>query len=144
MRRVMAIEWSRNLSTGVEWQDRHHKELFKRVSSLLDAMSVGMGKDELERILSFLDSYITVHFDAEEQAMSKYAYPGAVDHLREHTAFIEHVSDLRREFASRPTMALVVKVQRLVVDWLINHIGDSDKKLGAYILKSETDLHLRD
>lgn len=140
----MAIEWNRNLSTGVEWQDRHHKELFKRVSALLDAMSVGMGKDELDRIFSFLDSYFTVHFDAEEQAMSKYAYSGAVDHLREHTVFIEQVSALKREFASGPTLALVVKVQRLVVDWLLNHIGESDKKLGAHILKFETDRHIRD
>lgn len=140
----MAIEWNRNLSTGVEWQDRHHKELFKRVSALLDAMSIGMGKDELDRIFTFLDSYFTVHFDAEEQAMSKYGYPEIVDHLREHTSFIDQVSALRREFASGPTSVLVVKVQRLVVDWLINHIGESDKKLGTYILKFETDQHLRD
>jgi len=96
----MAIEWSRNLSTGVEWQDRHHKELFKRVNGLLDAMSVGMGKDELDRVFRFLDSYIVVHFDAEEQAMSKYDFPHAMEHLREHTGFIEAVAALRHEFAT--------------------------------------------
>jgi hemerythrin len=140
----MAIEWNNNLSTGVDWQDRHHKELFKRVSALLDAMSVGMGKDELDRIFNFLDSYFTVHFDAEEQAMSKHAFPGAVEHLGEHTGFIDQVSALRREFATGATAVLVVKVQRLVVDWLINHIGGSDKKLGTYILKAQTNSHVRD
>lgn len=140
----MAIEWSRNLSTGVEWQDRHHKELFKRINSLLDAMSVGMGKDEVDRVFRFLDSYFVVHFDAEEQAMSKYAFPHAMEHLREHTGFIEDVAVLRHEFATGATAVLVVKVQRLVVDWLINHIGGADKKLGLHILKSETAAHVRD
>lgn len=140
----MAIEWNRNLSTGVEWQDRHHKELFKRVNGLLDAMSVGMGKDELNRVFRFLDSYFIVHFDAEEQAMNKYVYPYAMEHLREHTVFIEDVAALRHEFAGGATAVLVVKVQKLVVDWLINHIGGEDKKLGAHILKSETATHARD
>lgn len=140
----MAVEWNRNLSTGVEWQDRHHKELFKRVNGLLDAMSVGMGKDELDRVFRFLDSYFVVHFDAEEQAMSKYGFPETVEHLREHTGFIEAVASLRHEFAGGPTAVLVVKVQTLVVDWLINHIGGEDKKLGAHILKSEAAAHARD
>lgn len=140
----MAIEWNRNLSTGVEWQDRHHKELFKRVNGLLDAMSVGMGKDELDRVFRFLDSYFVVHFDAEEQAMSKYGYPHAVEHLCEHTGFIESVASLRHEFAGGPTAVLVVKVQKLVVDWLINHIGGEDKRLGSHILKSESAAHARD
>lgn len=140
----MAIEWSRNLSTGVDWQDRHHKELFKRINGLLDAMSVGMGKEEVDRVFRFLDSYFVVHFDAEEQAMSKYGFPHAVEHLREHTGFIEDVAALRKELAGGVSAVLVVKVQKLVVDWLINHIGGDDKKLGAHILKSETAAHAMD
>lgn len=140
----MSIEWNAKLSTGVDWQDRHHKELFKRVSGLLDAMSVGLGKDELDRVFRFLDGYFVVHFEAEEQAMSKYAFPGAMEHLREHTVFIESVAALRQEFALGATSVLVVKVQRLVVDWLIHHIGEMDKRLGAHILRSEASAHVRD
>lgn len=140
----MSLEWNRNLSTGVEWQDRHHKELFKRVNGLLDAMSTGTGKDELDRMFSFLDSYFTVHFEAEGQAMSKYGFPEAVEHLKEHTGFIEDIARLRQECANGATSVLVIKVQRLVVDWLINHIGESDKRLGAHILAAETGRRARD
>jgi hemerythrin len=139
----MAIEWNSNLSTGVEWQDRHHKELFKRVGGLLDATSVGSGKDELDRLFRFLDSYFVVHLDAEEQAMSKYGFPDAVEHLKEHTGFIENVASLRHEFSCGATSVLVVKVQKLVVDWLIHHIGGMDKSLGVYIIKSEAGMHVR-
>lgn len=133
----MAIEWSKNLSTGVDWQDRQHKELFKRINSLLDAMNVGRGKEEVARFFNFLDEYFVVHFEAEEQAMGKYNFPGTVSHLSEHTGLIEDFSRIKAECKGRISTADVIKVQRRIVDWLINHIGESDKALGAYIIRAE-------
>ena len=132
----MSIEWSNTLSTGLEWQDRHHKELFKRINKLLDAMTLGYGKEELVKVFDFLDDYFVFHFEAEEQAMSKFSYPGMIAHLAEHTGFIERVSKLRDECKKGPSAALAIKTQREVVDWLLNHIGGIDKTLGAFILKA--------
>lgn len=136
----MGIEWSNNLSTGVDWQDRHHKELFKRINRLLDAMSAGYGKEEVRDMFNFLDEYFVVHFEAEERAMNKYNYPGTVAHLAEHTNFIDQIALLRKDFESGASTGLVIKVQRQVVDWLINHIGDLDKKLGSFIKSAETEM----
>ncbi len=136
----MGIEWSSNLSTGVDWQDRHHKELFKRINRLLDAMSSGYGKEEVRDLFKFLDEYFVVHFEAEERAMNKYGYPGTIAHLAEHTAFIDQIAMLRKDFESGASTGLVIKVQRQVVDWLINHIGDLDKKLGSFIKSAETEM----
>ena len=134
----MSIEWSGTFSTGVEWQDRHHKELFKRINALLDAMNVGMGKDEVLRLFKFLDEYFVVHFDAEEKAMHKFDYPDALAHIAEHTWFIEEISKLEDECRRKGvSTATVIKTQGKVVDWLIRHIGKSDKALGAYILKKQ-------
>lgn len=133
----MGIQWSANLSTGIEWQDRHHKELFKRITRLLDAMNLGHGKEEVGSLFKFLDEYIVYHFEAEEQAMSKYDYPGAFLHTAEHTNFIEDISALREEFEKNASSGLVIKVQRQVVDWLLNHIGGPDKKLGAFLASVE-------
>lgn len=133
----MAIEWSSNLSTGVEWQDKHHRELFNRVSALLDAMSVGMGKEEVERLFKFLDSYFVVHFEAEKEAMLKYGYPRTAEHIDEHRGFMDDVSMLKKEFHGGSSAGLVIKMQRRVVDWLINHIGGSDKDLGCFLMKAE-------
>lgn len=134
----MSIEWSRTFSTGVEWQDRHHKELFKRINALLDAMNVGLGKDEISRLFKFLDEYFVVHFDAEEKAMHKLDYPDALAHTAEHTGFIEEISRLEDECRKGMSTATVIKTQSKVVDWLISHIGKSDKALGAFILKKQT------
>lgn len=133
----MTIEWNSHLSTGIDWQDRHHKELFKRINRLLDAMTMGRGKDETARLFAFLDDYFVVHFEAEEQAMGKYNFPGAVAHLAEHTRFIEGIAGLRREFDRGPSTGLVIRVQREVVDWLVNHIGGLDKELAAFLKSSE-------
>ncbi|HEY4708508.1 MAG TPA: bacteriohemerythrin [Thermodesulfobacteriota bacterium] len=134
----MGIEWSSNLATGVDWQDRHHKELFKRINRLLDAMSAGYGKDEVRDLFNFLDEYFVVHFEAEERAMNKYGYPETIAHLAEHTAFIDRIATLRKDFEKGASTGLVIKVQRQVVDWLINHIGELDKKLGGFIKSAET------
>lgn len=130
----MAIEWSEGLSTGIDWQDKQHKELFSRINSLLDAMTVGLGKEEVLKLFAFLDEYFIVHFDIEEQAMNKYNYPDTLEHLEQHTAFIDRVGKLRDQAAEKGvTTRLVIQVQREVVDWLINHIGEVDQKLAAFI-----------
>lgn len=131
----MSIEWSRTFSTGVEWQDAHHKELFKRINALLDAMNVGRGKDEVLRLFKFLDEYCVVHFAAEEKAMRDLGYPEAGAHIAQHADFIKEISGLKDECAKGVSTAAVIKAQSKVVDWLIKHIGGPDKALGAYILK---------
>lgn len=130
----MSIEWTANLSTGVEWQDRHHRELFKRINRLLDAMNLGQGKEEVSSLFDFLDEYIVYHFEAEEQAMSRHGYGAVLAHIAEHTRFIDAVASLSAEFRQGPTTGLVIKVQRQVVDWLLSHICGPDKALGEFLL----------
>ncbi len=132
----MAIEWSESLSTGIEWQDFQHKELFSRINSLLDAMDMGLGKTEILRLIEFLDEYVVVHFDAEEQAMHNYGYPDTLAHLEEHTRFVDYVAGIREDAAGGVSSGLVIKVQSRIVDWLLNHVGGIDKSLGAYIKKA--------
>lgn len=135
----MAIEWSNSLSTGLLWQDTQHKELFRRINNLLEAMNVGRGKEEVVKLFKFLDDYFVVHFEAEEKAMGKFNYPHMVSHLAEHTRFIEDISKLSAECKDNISTGLVIKVQRQVVDWLINHIGGIDKDLGKFLANAESE-----
>ncbi|GMR04349.1 MAG: hemerythrin family protein [Thermodesulfobacteriota bacterium] len=133
----MAIEWSKKLSTGVKWQDAQHRELLKRINMLLDAMSTGHGKDEVAKLYKFLDEYFVVHFDTEEQAMHRHNYPDAVAHISEHTRFIDAVSVLEKEAEKGIPADLIVRTQREVVNWLVNHIGSIDKRLAEFLKKAE-------
>ena len=51
----MAIEWTKDLETGVALIDEQHKELFDRVNKLLAASSQGRGKEEVGSLLGFLE-----------------------------------------------------------------------------------------
>ncbi len=132
----MAIEWSQSLSTGIEWQDFQHRELFSRINSLLDAMELGLGRSEVLKLIEFLDEYVVVHFDAEEQAMHKYGYPDTLAHLEEHTRFVDYVAGVRKDAEDGVSSGLVIKVQSRIVDWLLNHVGGIDKSLGEFIKKA--------
>ncbi|MEE9615005.1 MAG: bacteriohemerythrin [Thermodesulfobacteriota bacterium] len=127
----MKVEWSKDLATGIGWQDRQHKELFKRARSLFDALVRGEGTEEVGKLLDFLDEYVVVHFHDEEQAMSKRNYPDTLSHIEEHTEFIEHLSDLKSGLPGGDNFA--EEVQTRVVYWLMNHIAVTDKDLGEFL-----------
>ena len=129
----MAIEWSENLSTGIEWQDSQHRELFLRINSLLEAMEMGLGKTEVVKLIEFLDEYVVVHFDAEEQAMHKYDYPDTLAHIEEHTHFVDEVASIKKDAAEGVSSGLVIVAQSRIVDWFLNHVCSVDKLLGQFI-----------
>jgi hemerythrin len=133
----MPLIWSQDLYVGYEIIDNQHKELFARVNRLVDAMSKGEGKHEVEKVVNFLGEYVISHFKAEEEFMQKYRYPGYSSHKILHSQLIRTYTDLKVKInydGVSPTMT--IQVQRQLGDWLINHIGKQDKAFGAY-LKNE-------
>ena len=133
--RIMTIEWTGNLSTGIGWQDQQHMELFDRINSLLDAMKQRKGVEEVDKIIKYLDDYVIYHFEKEEACMEEYGYAGYSFHKKEHTAFINGLSNIKKEIERQGgiTLTIAIQIQNNICDWLINHIGDVDKKLGAFL-----------
>lgn len=129
----MDIEWSDSFSTGIEWQDLQHRELFRRIKKLMYAMDSGMGREEVLRLFNFLDQYFVIHLETEERAMDEYGYPDILKHIEEHAKFIEDVSRLKEEAKNGVTAGLIIKTKRIVLDWFINHIGEMDKAFGAFM-----------
>ena len=128
------LKWTEDLSTGVGVIDDQHKELFKRVNSLLSSMSQGKGKEQIGEVLGFLSDYVVTHFGTEEKSMESNGYPGLKAHKGEHTSYIEKLSGLRKRFDREGQNSLLaIESQRLLVDWWLNHIGKTDKALGAFL-----------
>ncbi|AEE95232.1 bacteriohemerythrin [Mahella australiensis] len=130
----MAIQWDQSLSVGIDEIDNQHKELFSRVNALLDACNQGKGKQVVGEIIDFLGDYVVTHFGAEERYMQQYGYPDYDAHKAMHDGFIDSFSELKKKFESEgPGIQLVLLTNRTVVDWLINHIGNTDKALGGFL-----------
>jgi len=130
----MSFTWTPELSTGVEEIDSQHKELFKRLNTLLDACSQQKGKEEVGGYLAFLEDYIVQHFSAEEAAMTKAGYPGLQAHRQEHDYFKQRIATIKKEFLDYgATIHVVLLAVRTSGDWLLSHIKKTDREMGAFL-----------
>ena len=110
----MAIEWTQNLAVGIDEIDNQHKELFKRVNQYLDAMMVRKGKEEVGKVIKFLENYVVTHFGTEERYMSLHKYPDQRLHMEQHAAFIKTFNEIRADYDKNGAgVDTVIKAQRL-------------------------------
>ena len=131
--RLMAMQWRDELATGVEQIDRQHQELIARVNGLLAACWQGKGKAEVAETLAFLGDYVVTHFADEEKLQQEAGYPDLAAHKALHEQFIADYGQLVQEFErTGATVGLVVKVNRVVVDWLVQHISRVDKAFAEF------------
>ncbi|MBZ0268045.1 bacteriohemerythrin [bacterium] len=128
---MAAIIWDdKVLGSGVETVDEQHKKLIAMINELMDATSAGRGKEEIGRMMEFLAQYAVEHFSHEECVMSERKCPAAEANKDAHDKFLEDFTALRERFDSEgPTLAVVMEVQKRVVNWLTQHIKGCDTQL---------------
>lgn len=131
----MPREWAPDLAVGVFEIDNQHKELFKRINNLLDAMKQGKGNTEIGNTLKFLEDYTVKHFATEEKTMIEHNYAGYQAQKTAHERFIKELSDIKKSFraSTSANLEVLLKVQRQTSDWLINHISNMDKDIGRFL-----------
>lgn len=128
------LEWSDRFAIGVSDVDRQHQELFHQVNNLLKACNQGVGKDALPEIFDFLGKYVVEHFTTEERYMKRYRYPKFFEHKKVHEDFIKTFLNFRKDAETEgPGVRLVVQVNRILVDWLKNHILQMDQEMGKFL-----------
>lgn len=130
----MGVQWREELATGVSLIDSQHKELFDKVNKLYDACGNGTGKEEVEKVIKFLGDYVVEHFGAEEEIQRKYSYPGYEGHKSQHDQFIKDFIAFKGKIEKDGVSGLsVILINRVIADWLVKHIGQTDKALGEYL-----------
>ncbi|KJR42447.1 response regulator receiver modulated metal dependent phosphohydrolase [Candidatus Magnetoovum chiemensis] len=128
------IAWNQNLSVNIEKIDAQHQELFKRINSLLYAISKDQAKSEIGKIISFLNEYTLIHFTTEEQYMIDFNYPEFQNHIVQHVEFIKNLAKISKEFDTQgPSSRLVLAIQEQLGQWFVNHIAVHDKALGSFL-----------
>ena len=128
------IAWDENLLTGNALVDMQHKEIFERISDLVQACEEGSDIEKLEDTLTFLVNHAIRHFTDEEALQREYAYPDDKHHKKEHEEFKAKVADLAQRFKESGSSAELSRdLNKIVVRWLINHIQNEDKKMSEHI-----------
>ncbi len=131
------IEWSSNLSVGIEEMDQQHRKLISLINQFHDALKAGNGDQIAAGILVQLVQYTQTHFAAEEKLMARYGYPEFPNHKKLHTVLVEQVGHMAEKIKSGK-MVSPVSIASFLKDWLSQHILGADKLYGQFITVSAT------
>jgi hemerythrin len=126
--------WTPDLLTGVEAIDQQHREVFRIMDDLMQAMRYEYSSYEVNRTVRFLADYVIEHFHAEEKLMREHNYPKLQLHNRIHNGFMAKLLDLHNEIIHEGgSKARALKVQRLICGTLVQDIETYDKDLAVFL-----------
>jgi hemerythrin len=123
-------DWEEGMSVGVEFLDVHHRQMWRRIRHLANAVSDGRA-DEVRAALRFLQSYLSEHDAEEERWMEEAGYPGAREHVRAHAAVLDRIRAAREDESAGSDRRLFE-----AADWVARaleaHMRSDDLKLGRF------------
>jgi len=126
------IEWSRNLSVGIEEIDNDHKELISIINKIIGEVD----KDKLLLLSHFdeLEDYTRYHFSREEKLMISQCLTSedqimVKEHIKEHHLFIKKIPELRKKIEFAASADIAYEVIDFLVGWLLDHIIEKDLSL---------------
>lgn len=131
----MLVEWSDELSVGIQEIDEQHKVLVGLLNELHDAIQERHGREASAEILGRLADYTRIHFAVEESLFRIFNYPGYEEHKAEHEELIKEVTDLQAKISSGET-AITFQLLHFLKAWLTQHILDSDMEYSQFLLKA--------
>ncbi|MGO9953431.1 MAG: bacteriohemerythrin [Dissulfurispiraceae bacterium] len=136
------MEWDDSLSVGFKKIDDDHKEIFRMIKELVDAIMQHTYKYKIDGVIKFLEDYANNHFSMEEGYMKELEYPEYLKHRAEHEKFHKTFSRLKRKLENikasgsyAGSYELSVATDQVLVDWLLDHIAKVDMKLADFLKK---------
>jgi hemerythrin-like metal-binding protein len=126
-----------NYHTGVNTIDQQHDVLFGMLECLKECKkNEGYHTSQMTKLLNSLQDYIEFHFTLEESFMTSYKMPDDYieKHLSEHNNFRESLRVLAKR---REPKNVINAALTMLEEWLLLHIGHTDKLLGEYIKDAE-------
>jgi len=132
------IQWTPALSVGIEKIDEQHRELIERIHSLVKSIHESRCRNTIAGMIEFLQEYVVFHFREEESFMRSKEYPELDSHIRQHEEFLRSIENLRRDLDRLMTEGgssyeLSVTTNQVVVEWIMAHIANIDRKFGEYL-----------
>ena len=129
----MKYEFTQDLLTGNSLVDSEHRHLFDAVNQLMDACSVGKGRDQIQSTVTFLNDYVIRHFQDEERLQTQAHYPNYDAHKKFHTGYSAQLAATAQTLIQEgPTVKALGDLNRAVAT-LITHIRTEDKRMAAYV-----------
>jgi hemerythrin-like metal-binding protein len=124
--------WKDGFRTGIGHIDAQHRQFFYLLNEM--DMAIGQRREDevLELMLSELERYARIHFDAEEKLMEGIGYPDLPRQRKEHEYFAGQVRTLQ-ERHRKGEERLCASALEFMRDWFMNHIITEDLKYGEFL-----------
>lgn len=127
-------KWAQGYAIGVSQVDSEHMDIILKFETLYEYMKEGKGHSYYKELLEFLEDYIEKHFSHEEALHREKQYPLLEEHHAIHEAFKNQIRPFL-ENRSDVTDLTLIRINRFVRDWLLQHILVEDKKFGEFMIK---------
>lgn len=126
------VEWSPDLSVGIDFMDADHQKLMELVTELHELVQAGQAQSAAVEKLDELVEFTQQHFRLEERLMEENDYDGFEQHREVHELLLQDVADLRQHLEAGEQSA-GPEIMVFLKDWLIRHILGSDKDFGGFL-----------
>ncbi len=128
------IDWSDELSVGIEEIDNQHKILVDPVNQMHEAIIQHKASSVVNEILDRLIDYTRIHFAVEESLMRILHYPDYEKHKEQHDELTREVFELKKK-VDEGKVAIGFELMHFLKVWLTEHIMKDDKAYAPYFLE---------
>ena len=118
--------WDEKYSVGIQSIDEQHKEIFRLMDQLFQALKSGKAAQSVLRIIAALKHYAITHFEKEEYLFRQFKFEDSASHIREHEQFIEKITALKAD-AKSGRLASSFELLHFLKIWINHHIMVVDK-----------------
>jgi hemerythrin len=131
--------WNDQYLVEVRKLDEQHRALFMTSAKIYRLLLGHQDMDQIDKLFSDLIRQTIVHFHIEEQLMQVSSFPDYKRHKGLHDMLVEQLKDMQSSQQTLKSLHYIqpwvdkVEVADFLSGWLINHILDEDKKLGAFL-----------
>jgi hemerythrin len=129
---MIDIEWTPELSVGMDEIDQQHQQLYAIIEQLLDARKQNLDHKSILSLLTRLVDYSDYHFRTEDNYMIENEYPLFLSHRKEHLTYIRKMGELIDALENK-NASLSHDMLVFLCDWWKRHVSNSDMKFARYI-----------
>lgn len=128
------IQWSDDISVGIQEIDEQHKQLVQLLNNLFDVMvNDSPDRDAVARkTLRELFDYTNIHFAVEESLFRIFNYPDYEQHKQKHDQLKSELKEIAQRIQAgerRIDSALLVFLK----NWITVHIMSEDKRYAPFL-----------
>ncbi len=127
------VEWSSELSVGIEEIDAQHHILVDLLNQIHEAIQQRQGAEVTRDIVQRLEEYARVHFAVEESLMRILHYHDYESHKEEHEKLVQQLRGFRDKLDSGK-VSISFELAHFLKTWLTKHIMEVDKRYTTHFL----------